>query len=157
MESTSSSPNVFLTSGDVHSSFKGTFLAIAVCTTYFSKPTTPKKSPYKAGDPVVPPAPLFSPQYGLFQEVVANDPWNLIIGCIFVTMTRASVALPEYWRFKERYPTPIDVASANKDDILKKTGIKLGFMSAFAKASCLALREIKAPPPHAPTPDSFQA
>lgn len=34
--------------------------------------------------------------------------------------------------------------SANKDDILKKTGIKLGFMSAFAKASCLALQEIKA-------------
>ncbi|KAG8944712.1 2-oxoglutarate dehydrogenase complex E2 component [Tulasnella sp. 424] len=34
--------------------------------------------------------------------------------------------------------------AANKDDILKKTGIKLGFMSAFAKASCLALQEIKA-------------
>ncbi|KAG8895167.1 2-oxoglutarate dehydrogenase complex E2 component [Tulasnella sp. 403] len=34
--------------------------------------------------------------------------------------------------------------SANKDDILKRTGVKLGFMSAFAKASCLALKEIKA-------------
>lgn len=34
--------------------------------------------------------------------------------------------------------------AANKDDILKKTGVKLGFMSAFAKASCLALQEIKA-------------
>ncbi|KAG9019790.1 2-oxoglutarate dehydrogenase complex E2 component [Tulasnella sp. 427] len=34
--------------------------------------------------------------------------------------------------------------ASNKDDILKKTGIKLGFMSAFAKASCLALQEIKA-------------
>ncbi|KAG8895089.1 2-oxoglutarate dehydrogenase complex E2 component, partial [Tulasnella sp. 417] len=34
--------------------------------------------------------------------------------------------------------------SSNKDQILKNTGIKLGFMSAFAKASCLALQEIKA-------------
>lgn len=29
-----------------------------------------------------------------------------------------------------------------KDDILKQKGVKLGFMSAFAKASCLALKEI---------------
>ncbi|KAH8829375.1 hypothetical protein DL96DRAFT_1597875 [Flagelloscypha sp. PMI_526] len=29
-----------------------------------------------------------------------------------------------------------------KDDILKEHGVKLGFMSAFARASCLALKEI---------------
>jgi len=28
-----------------------------------------------------------------------------------------------------------------KDDVLKKTGVKLGFMSAFARACCLAMRE----------------
>lgn len=32
----------------------------------------------------------------------------------------------------------------NKDRILKERGVKLGFMSAFAKASCLALKEIPA-------------
>lgn len=31
-----------------------------------------------------------------------------------------------------------------KDGILKNEGVKLGFMSAFAKASCLALKEIPA-------------
>ncbi|KAG0142831.1 hypothetical protein CROQUDRAFT_49710 [Cronartium quercuum f. sp. fusiforme G11] len=31
-----------------------------------------------------------------------------------------------------------------KDDVLKQRGVKLGFMSAFAKASCLALKEIPA-------------
>jgi 2-oxoglutarate dehydrogenase E2 component (dihydrolipoamide succinyltransferase) len=31
-----------------------------------------------------------------------------------------------------------------KDDVLKKTGIKLGFMSAFAKASVLAMKELPA-------------
>lgn len=31
-----------------------------------------------------------------------------------------------------------------KDDVLKKTGIKLGFMSAFARASVLAMRDIPA-------------
>ncbi|KDQ09133.1 hypothetical protein BOTBODRAFT_37373 [Botryobasidium botryosum FD-172 SS1] len=32
--------------------------------------------------------------------------------------------------------------SKHKDEILKKHGVKLGFMSAFARASCLALKEI---------------
>ncbi|SCV74282.1 BQ2448_6714 [Microbotryum intermedium] len=34
--------------------------------------------------------------------------------------------------------------SAYKDGVLKNTGVKLGFMSAFAKAACLALKEIPA-------------
>ncbi|KAG8992026.1 2-oxoglutarate dehydrogenase complex E2 component [Tulasnella sp. JGI-2019a] len=38
----------------------------------------------------------------------------------------------------------IKLRNSNKESILKQTGIKLGFMSAFAKASCLALKEIKA-------------
>lgn len=29
-----------------------------------------------------------------------------------------------------------------KDDVLKKTGVKLGFMSAFTKAACLAMKEV---------------
>lgn len=29
-----------------------------------------------------------------------------------------------------------------KDDVLKKTGVKLGFMSAFARASVLAMRDL---------------
>ena len=31
-----------------------------------------------------------------------------------------------------------------KDDILKKTGVKLGFMSLFTKASILAMRDVPA-------------
>ena len=31
-----------------------------------------------------------------------------------------------------------------KDEILKKTGVKLGFMSAFAKASVLAMKDVPA-------------
>ena len=34
--------------------------------------------------------------------------------------------------------------AANKDAVLKNQGVKLGFMSAFAKAACLALKEIPA-------------
>ena len=34
--------------------------------------------------------------------------------------------------------------SMYKDEILKKTGVKLGFMSAFAKASILAMKDIPA-------------
>lgn len=31
-----------------------------------------------------------------------------------------------------------------KDDVLKKTGVKLGFMSAFSRASVLAMKDIPA-------------
>ena len=31
-----------------------------------------------------------------------------------------------------------------KDDVLKKTGVKLGFMSAFSRAAVLAMRDIQA-------------
>jgi 2-oxoglutarate dehydrogenase E2 component (dihydrolipoamide succinyltransferase) len=36
----------------------------------------------------------------------------------------------------------MSMRSKYKDEILKKRGVKFGFMSAFAKASCLALQEI---------------
>jgi 2-oxoglutarate dehydrogenase E2 component (dihydrolipoamide succinyltransferase) len=38
----------------------------------------------------------------------------------------------------------MSMRSLYKDGVLKTHGVKLGFMSAFAKASCLALQEIPA-------------
>ncbi len=38
----------------------------------------------------------------------------------------------------------MDFRKRYKDDILKKTGIKLGFMSAFTRASILAMKDIPA-------------
>ncbi|KAK3117602.1 2-oxoglutarate dehydrogenase complex E2 component [Teratosphaeriaceae sp. CCFEE 6253] len=38
----------------------------------------------------------------------------------------------------------MDMRKRYKDEVLKSTGVKLGFMSAFAKASILAMREIPA-------------
>lgn len=38
----------------------------------------------------------------------------------------------------------MQMRSQYKDQVLKNHGVKLGFMSAFAKASCLALKEIPA-------------
>ena len=38
----------------------------------------------------------------------------------------------------------MSMRAAYKDKILKDKGVKLGFMSAFAKASCIALKEIPA-------------
>lgn len=38
----------------------------------------------------------------------------------------------------------MQMRSQYKDQVLKTHGVKLGFMSAFAKASCLALQEIPA-------------
>ena len=36
----------------------------------------------------------------------------------------------------------MDMRKSYKDEILKKTGVKLGFMSAFSMASCLAMKEV---------------
>jgi 2-oxoglutarate dehydrogenase E2 component (dihydrolipoamide succinyltransferase) len=36
----------------------------------------------------------------------------------------------------------MDFRKLYKDDVLKKTGVKLGFMSAFSRAAALALRDI---------------
>ncbi|KAL8292416.1 hypothetical protein RQP46_001028 [Phenoliferia psychrophenolica] len=38
----------------------------------------------------------------------------------------------------------MSMRTAYKDDVLKQHGVKLGFMSAFARAACIALREIPA-------------
>lgn len=38
----------------------------------------------------------------------------------------------------------MDMRKQYKDEILKRTGVKLGFMSAFSKASCLAIKELPA-------------
>lgn len=38
----------------------------------------------------------------------------------------------------------MDMRKRYKDEVMDRQGVKLGFMSAFAKASCLALREIPA-------------
>lgn len=38
----------------------------------------------------------------------------------------------------------MEMRTLYKEEILKQTGVKLGFMSAFSKASCLALKEIPA-------------
>lgn len=36
----------------------------------------------------------------------------------------------------------LEMRKLYKDEVLKKTGIKFGFMGAFAKASCLAMKEV---------------
>lgn len=36
----------------------------------------------------------------------------------------------------------MELRKRHKDDVLKQHGVKLGFMSAFAKASCLAMKEL---------------
>lgn len=38
----------------------------------------------------------------------------------------------------------MDFRKLYKDDVLKKTGIKIGFMSAFSRAAVLAMRDIPA-------------
>ena len=50
---------------------------------------------------------------------------------------------PWFWDFM-RNGTFADMPQVYKDEYLKKTGVKLGFMSAFSRAACLAMKDIPA-------------
>ncbi|KAK9457647.1 hypothetical protein V1511DRAFT_494201 [Dipodascopsis uninucleata] len=103
-------------------------------------PAAPKTEAPKASEPTTPAAPS---AFGTREERR-------------VKMNRMRLRIAE--RLKESQNTAASLTTFNevdmsnliefrklyKDDILKKTGIKLGFMSAFSKAVCLAAKEIPA-------------
>ncbi|XP_012558548.2 uncharacterized protein LOC100205338 isoform X3 [Hydra vulgaris] len=60
--------------------------------------------------------PTFSP-FNLIQERLYMKPWQLLIATIFLNKTSATVALPLFWQFVSRFPTPNDVNENNFEEI----------------------------------------
>ncbi|KAL6919320.1 hypothetical protein ACHAPO_009916 [Fusarium lateritium] len=69
-----------------------------------------QKRPPPGTVPSVPFAPLTSPDFGLIQEKVAHEPFWLLIAVSFLIKTKGIHAVPLFYKFKERFPTPADIA-----------------------------------------------
>ena len=44
--------------------------------------------------------------FGLVQEQLHSNPWQLLVATIFLNRTAGKVALPVLWKFFQRWPTP---------------------------------------------------
>ena len=51
--------------------------------------------------------------YGLIQEQLWEDPWKIFVVCIFCNLTKRTQAEPYFWECMDRWPKPIDMASAD--------------------------------------------
>ena len=85
---------------------------------FFTKSVSKKP---KASDKVscIPFPPLHATSFGLVQERLCHDPFRLLIAVIFLNKTRGSVALPVFYQLMDRYPTPADLAAADKEDVVE--------------------------------------
>lgn len=66
----------------------------------------------------IPFPPLDATSFGLVQESLCHDPFQLLIAVIFLNKTRGSVAMPVFYDFVTRLPTPADLAAAKHEDIV---------------------------------------
>ncbi len=57
--------------------------------------------------------------YNLIQEHLGNDPWKILVACVFCNLTRRHTAEPIFWKFLRRYPDPEVAACANLEDLEK--------------------------------------
>lgn len=77
-----------------------------------------QKRPPSGTVPSVPFAPLTSPSFGLIQEDLAHEPFWLLVAVSFLIKTKGVHAIPTFYKFKERFPTPADVASTQNSDAI---------------------------------------
>ncbi|KAL8740235.1 MAG: hypothetical protein Q9184_008516, partial [Pyrenodesmia sp. 2 TL-2023] len=104
-----------------------------------------KTSPYFLPSPKVPREavscipfpPLSSTSFGLVQESLAPNPFHLLIAVIFLNKTRGAVAMPVFYNFITRFPTPPSLAAANIEEVVGFFQ-NLGLQNQRAK-KCVAL------------------
>nr|XP_018911666.1 PREDICTED: methyl-CpG-binding domain protein 4-like [Bemisia tabaci] len=72
-----------------------------------------EEDPSRQRDTWIPPR---SP-YALIQEDLFANPWQLLIATIFLTKTRAQLAITPLLKFLDKWPTPENLLKANFDEI----------------------------------------
>ena len=113
---------------------------------YFTSPASerknkvPKKRPPAGTVSTVPFAPLNSPFFGVIQEDFAHDPFWLLIAVTFLIKTNGKLAIPMFYKVKERFPTPRHVADPENTETLigmiKHLGlsvVRVAFMQKYAR------------------------
>lgn len=56
--------------------------------------------------------------YNLVQRQFYDNPWRLLVACVFCNLTKRNTAEPYMWKFFERWPTPEAVAHADEEEIV---------------------------------------
>ncbi|GAB7333894.1 hypothetical protein MBLNU13_g06010t1 [Cladosporium sp. NU13] len=118
-----------------------------------SKPADTKKSTPLPKTPRLPkgtsicPVPSTESTYfGLIQEKLWKEPFWLIIAVTLLNKTAGRSAAPIFWNLKELYPTPMALAQANEDDLVKMIGT-LGLQNQRARRLILIATTWVASPP----------
>lgn len=90
--------------------------------------------------------PLSAKVFGLIQEELADNPFHLLVAVVLLNKTRGEHAIPTFRKLIEQYPTPKDLAAADRDDVL---GIirHLGLQNQRAKSSIAMAKAWEADPP----------
>lgn len=83
---------------------------------YFLKPPSKRVKGEKIS--CIPFPPLDATAFGLVQERLCHDSFQLLIAVIFLNKTRGSVAMPKFYELITRLPTPADLAAAKHEDIV---------------------------------------
>ncbi|GKT41938.1 methyl-CpG-binding domain protein 4 [Colletotrichum spaethianum] len=85
----------------------------AIKSPFFGQPQTkPSPRSKRVGGLVstIPFPPLSAPRFGLIQEEFAHEPFWLLVVVTFLVKTAGTLAIPTFYKVKERFPTPIDLA-----------------------------------------------
>lgn len=111
---------------------------------YFTEETIEKKFPQRRPPGVVSSVsfpPLTSSQFGLVQEKLAHEPFWLLIAVTFLIKTSGQAAIPVFYKVKERFPSPEELADSNNVEellgMIRHLGLavnRLGFIQKYAAA-----------------------
>ncbi|KAG5938300.1 hypothetical protein E4U60_001418 [Claviceps pazoutovae] len=97
--------------------------------------------------PSVPFPPLSSSQFGLIQEKMAHDPFWLLVAVTFLIKTNGQVAIPVFYKVKQRFPSPTELADPrNAQELLsmiRHLGLATNRLKQIQK---YAIRFLEAPP-----------
>jgi len=76
--------------------------------------------------------------YNLIQEQLYEDPWKILVACIFCNLTRRNTAEPLIWDYFKKYPDPQSASKASLKDLqefLKPLGLSSRRANALIKMS----------------------
>lgn len=106
----------------------------------------PRKRRVPAGTSTAPVPSIKESRFGLIQEKLWDQPFWLIIAVTFLNKTAGKAAAPIFWRLKELYTTPEDLAQANEEELVDMI-YHLGLQTQRAKRLIKIAKAWSAEPP----------
>lgn len=76
-----------------------------------------RKGRVPAGVSIAPVPSIQSPTFGIIQEKLWREPFWLLIAVTFLNKTTGRAAAPTFWRLKEKYDKPEDLAEADEEEL----------------------------------------